>query len=120
MPSAAAAAGLKSPHESVRAAALNYLHDTRAWLSLDILIQQGLNSAYPEVVRGSADALRVLTQADVNSDNYSDWFKWCKENGRKWAVDNDPTFGTPEAVSNLPPLPPGYAATPPPFSSRRP
>ncbi|HBF34166.1 TPA: hypothetical protein DDW35_06345 [Candidatus Sumerlaeota bacterium] len=103
----AAAAGLKSPNEGIRTAALGYLHDTRAWLSLEVLIQQGLNSSYPDVVHGSADALRVLTQADVNSDNYSDWAKWYKENGRKWAVDNDPTFGT-VAASTLPALPPGY------------
>lgn len=103
--------GLKSTNETIREAAFNYLQGNHTLKSVEVLIQQGLSSSYPEMVANVGDALRFITDAEIDSNNSSDWLKWLQEKGKAWAEENDSSLlSTPSpAMPNPTPATTGAA-----------
>ncbi|MBN1902853.1 hypothetical protein JW926_16135 [Candidatus Sumerlaeota bacterium] len=75
----AAYEGLNHDDMKIRQAALNYLTDKHTVSSVTILLE-ALKSEFPEVVEGSGNALRFITESPVENNDYTEWKTWWDEN----------------------------------------
>jgi hypothetical protein len=87
----AASDGLSNANETIRENAMSYLEDNQTVQSV-LMLTEALRSTYPDIVEKAGDALRFTTDAEIPSNNYADWAKWCNENGEAWGKENDRTL----------------------------
>ncbi len=87
----AAIEGLTHSDEYIRDNAMGFLEDNHTGKSIDTLIKYGLTSAIPELVERAGDALRFITDAEIDSNDPQAWQTWFDQNGAAWIAENDQT-----------------------------
>jgi hypothetical protein len=87
----AATDGLTNANETIRENAMSYLEDNHTVQSV-LMLTEALHSNYPDIVAKAGDALRFITDAEIPSNNYADWTKWCNQYGEAWGKENDRTL----------------------------
>lgn len=86
------ALGLKHENDLVREEALSYLEDTHTRTSVMMLIDV-LKFEDPEMVEQAAEALRFITDAEIENNDYEAWMRWWQQSGEAWAKEwADPEF----------------------------
>lgn len=83
--------GLSNANETIRENAMSYLEDNHTVQSI-LMLTEALNSKFPDIVEKAGDALRFITDAEIPSNKYEDWTKWCNEHGTEWGMENDRTL----------------------------
>jgi hypothetical protein len=87
----AAIAGLSHSDEYIRDNAMGFLEDNHTGQSIRTLIQYGLTSNIPDLVTRAGDALRFITDAEIESNDPQAWQTWFDQNGAAWIAENDQT-----------------------------
>jgi len=87
----AAIAGLSHSDEYIRDNAMGFLEDNHTGQSIRTLIQYGLTSNIPDLVVRAGDALRFITDAEIDSNDPQAWQTWYDQNGAAWIAENDQT-----------------------------
>jgi hypothetical protein len=80
----AAKQGIESENQQVRDGAMSYLEDTHTSKSVMLLVE-ALGSKYSDISSKAGDALRFITDAEIESNDYKAWKAWWDKNGAKWA-----------------------------------
>jgi hypothetical protein len=87
----AAIAGLSHSDEYIRDNAMGFLEDNHTGESIRTLIQYGLTSSLPDLVERAGDALRFITDAEIDSNDPQAWQAWYDQYGAAWIEENDLT-----------------------------
>lgn len=82
----AATEGLQNPNEMIRDSAISFLQDKYTSKAVLALIS-ALNSQYDDVVNKSGEALRFITDADIDVNNYDAWYNWWQNNSKDWLAE---------------------------------
>jgi len=78
--------GLKHKNEDIRREALSYLEDTHTPRSVELLID-ALTSEHKEIAEGAGDALRFMTNAEIENNDRDAWLAWWKANKDRWSSE---------------------------------
>lgn len=79
--------GLTHSDPNIREEALSFLEDDHTAASVQALIKHVLTSTDPEMVVTGGDALRFITDAEIESNNPAEWQTWWDSQGQTWAQE---------------------------------
>ena len=82
----AAMEALQHADPEIRESGLSYLEDTHTSRAVMALIEC-LSNRFPEIPPAAGDALRFITDAEIDSNDYDDWRSWWDAYGKAWAAE---------------------------------
>jgi hypothetical protein len=88
----AAFAALSHDNEEIWENALGYFEDSHTLKSVEYLIQILRGEFRDQIVSGAGDALRFITDEEIENNDYEAWSAWFDLYGEEWAREND-AFG---------------------------